>query len=103
MYKLAVLFTTIKIALCPQYLIVVLLSVVPFIVIILKIEIIYTCQLSFKLGNYDGNTCCKLSWRDLRTMQNTSNGTSRTNCFNCALVWLERPARFCGTLENSPR
>ena len=25
----------------------------------------------------------KLSWRDLKTMWNTSSGTIRTNCFNC--------------------
>ena len=45
----------------------------------------------------------KLSWRDLKPMRNISSGMIRINCFNCALVWLERLDRVCGMLENNRR
>ena len=45
----------------------------------------------------------KLSLRCSKSTRSTSNGTRKTSCFNCEAVWLEMPARFCGTLENSRR
>ena len=45
----------------------------------------------------------KLSWRGSNIVLSTSSGTIRTNCFNCELVWLAHPNRFCRLLENSRR
>ena len=41
----------------------------------------------------------KLSWRGSEIVQSISSGTIWTNCFNCELVWLEQPDRFCWMLE----